>query len=202
MFSAPHVELKPECTEPHLDKLDFRHGLGQDIAVAGRGSEQHLAHQLGVGRMRHVKRQCVSGQLVRSTPVRHSLRHELRVGHNHRHALIGDDSRGACANLPHFANYTANLNAVSNLDGALEQENEATEEIARDVLQTETESHTDRADEDVEGGEVNAGALKDHEGTQRNDDVPHNGAERLAHADVEAAARQDSADEPAGTPLN
>jgi len=22
MFSAPHLELKSECTEPHLDKLD------------------------------------------------------------------------------------------------------------------------------------------------------------------------------------
>jgi hypothetical protein len=38
---------------------------------------------------------------------------------------------------------------------------------------------------------------KDHEGTQRNDEAPHDGAERLAHADVEAAARQDSVDEPA-----
>ena len=189
MLNAPHLELKPERTEPHLDKLDFRHGIGQDIAVGGRGSEQHLTHQRGVGRMRHVKRQCVSGQLVRPTPVRHSLRNELRVGHNHRHALIGDDSRGACPDLPHFANHTANLNAVSHLDWAFEQENEATKEIVRDVLQTETESHTDGADEDVEGSEVNAGALKDHESTQCNNDVPHDGAERLAHPNVEAAAR-------------
>ena len=65
MLSAPNLELKPERSEPHLDKLNFRHGIVQDIAVAGRGSEQHLTHQLGVGRMRHVKRQCVSSQRVR-----------------------------------------------------------------------------------------------------------------------------------------
>ena len=59
---------------------------------------------------------------------------------------------------------------ASDLDWAFEQENEATEEIVRDVLQTETESHTDGAHEDVERGEVNAGALKDHESTQCNDD--------------------------------
>jgi hypothetical protein len=40
---------------------------------------------------------------------------------------------------------------------------------------------------------------KDHESTQRNDEAPHDGAERLAHADVEPAARQDSVDEPASS---
>ena len=65
-------------------------------------------------------------------------------------------------------------------------------------LQTETESHTDGAHEDVERGEVNAGALKDRESTEGNENVPHDGAERLAHADVEAAARQNIVDKPAG----
>ena len=66
----------------------------------------------------------------------------------------------------HITFVVANCDSISNTDRAFEQENEATEEIARDVLQTETESHTDGADEDVEGGEINAGALKDHQSTR------------------------------------
>ena len=30
MLCASHLELKPERTEPHLDKLDFRRGIGQE----------------------------------------------------------------------------------------------------------------------------------------------------------------------------
>ena len=72
----------------------------------------------------------------------------------------------------------------------------AAEEVARDVLQTETEPHTDGAHEHVQRREVDTGRLKDHEGAQTDDDVSNDGAEGFAHPDVEAAARQHMVDQP------
>ena len=62
MRSAPYLQLKSECTKTHLDKLDLGLGVGQDIPVVSRGSEQYLTHQFGVRGVRHVKGQYVGSQ--------------------------------------------------------------------------------------------------------------------------------------------
>ena len=46
------------------------------------------------------------------------------------------------------------------LDRVLEQEDETAEKIARDVLQAESESHTDGADEHIQRCQFDASGLK------------------------------------------
>jgi hypothetical protein len=48
---------------------------------------------------------------------------------------------------------------VSHFEGPLEEQDEAAEEVAGDVLQAEAEADTDGAHQDVERREIDAGAL-------------------------------------------
>ena len=143
-----------------------------------------------------MERHDIGGQLARPAPVRHAFRDELGVGDDDRHVLVGDERCGARGDLAHFADGAGDLDAVSDLDRPLEQDDEPAEEVAHDVLQAETESDADGAHQHVQRRQIDPGALQDHERTERDDPVAHDGAERLPHADVEAAARQHFVDEP------
>ena len=118
--------------------------------------------------------------LGRSAPIGHSLRDQLRVRHNNRDTLVGNDGRRACADLADFAHNTADFDAIADLQWALEQQDEAAEKIARNILKPGPKSDPNRTNKHVERGEVDAGALQNHERTQADDDVARDGAKRLA----------------------
>jgi hypothetical protein len=196
MLAAPDLQLKSQRSQSRFDELDLRRGLRENIMVATGGSKECLSDQFRVRCVRHVKRNQVGRQRTWPAPVHYAFRDKLGVGYDDGHVLVGDEGRRAGRDLCDFPNASRDLDAVSYPDRALKQQDEAAEEVARDVLQTEPEPHPDGADEHVQRREVDTGCLKDDEGAQTDDDVSKDGSDGFTYTDLEAAARQHMVDQP------
>jgi hypothetical protein len=98
--------------------------------------------------------------------------------------------RGANGDVHHVAVDGANLDAVAHLDGPLEEDDDARDEVVGDGLQAEADAHGERAGDDRERRQVDAHGLKHHEQPDGDEEVPGDGADGVAYARVEGGARQ------------
>jgi len=104
-------------------------------------------------------------------PVRHGRVDKLLVRDNRRDVVVRDDHSTACANFRHLSGHARDLHSISNGDWSLRQNDQAADKVARDVLQTKTDADADRARENGQRLEMNAGVLQDNEDADDEDDV-------------------------------
>src|SRR4029079_313960 len=84
--------------------------------------------------------ECVGRERVRPAPVRDPLGNELRGGDDDGDVLVGDECRCTCGNLPYLTDDARDLDALADLDGPLEQNDQTTEKVAGDRLQAEAQT--------------------------------------------------------------
>src|SRR5262249_16330161 len=147
---APDRQLKSKSGRAGLDEFNFGRRVAQYVRMCSRCRKENLAHKLRLRRERYMKRQDVPRQRVWTAPIRHALGDQLGVRNNQRKILVGHDGGCSRSDLTYFADSASNFDTVPDADRPLEQDDQAAEEIVRDVLQPKAESNPDRADQDVQ----------------------------------------------------
>src|SRR4029077_5375729 len=74
-------------------------------------------------------------------------------------------------NLLHLTGDTRHLYPIADCDRALRQNDQAADEIAGDVLQSEANAYADRAGKNGERAEMNTGIVQHHENANDQDDI-------------------------------
>ena len=105
-----------------------------------------------------------------------------RVRHDDLGAIAGAHHAGADADALDLPAAVGHLDRVADLDGALEQQDQAGHEVVDDALQAETDADADRAGDDGEAVEVDAGRCDrdQHAGDQQ--DVVQDRGQRIGDA--------------------
>ncbi|KIV73497.1 hypothetical protein SZ55_1385 [Pseudomonas sp. FeS53a] len=115
--------------------------VAQHAAVLLGGLQQQLAHQFQVGATVDVVDQHDAGDGVGQRPVDQLAGEEGLVGDDHFLAVAVGDVGGADADPVHGAGDGADGHQVADAHGALEQQDEAGDEVGEDRLHAEADAH-------------------------------------------------------------
>src|SRR4029450_10134677 len=103
----------------------------------------------------------------------------------HGNIIARQNYRAARANLLHPTDNARHFDAISNRDRSLRQNNQAADEIAGDVLQTETHTDSDRTGENSQRGKVNPRVFQDNEDANDQDDIADHLRDRVLEGTIE-----------------
>src|SRR5262249_8344510 len=84
------------------------------------------------------------------------------------------------------------FHAIADGDWALGKDHETANEIARDVLQAEADTHANRSGKDGERTEVNAGVVQNNEDADDKDDIAHDLRDRVLQRTIETALGEEA----------
>ncbi|MNQ54731.1 hypothetical protein D3C85_688040 [compost metagenome] len=116
-------------------------GVAQHARVFLGRLQQQLAHQFEVGAAVDVVHQHDAGHGVGQGPVDQLAGEEGLVRHNHFLAVAVGDVRGADADTVHRAGHRADGHQVADAHRALEQQDQAGNEVGEDRLHAEADTH-------------------------------------------------------------
>jgi len=128
--------------------------------AAGRLHHQ-LLKPLTIRTVGHTKGDVQTDDGFIQAPVDHLTVHELGIGDEDVHVIVGLDLGIAHAELDHHPMHAVflELDVVTHLDAAFEQQNEARGKVAEDILQTKAEAHADYAAKDGQTAQIDAQGL-------------------------------------------
>ena len=163
-----------------------------DFRAAASKRSSHLFYVAAVG---HANRNAKTHARIAIGPVRHRRIDELRVRHDHGDVVVGQNDGAAGTNLLHLSGDAGHFDAVADRDRPFRQNDEAADEIARDILQTEADADADCAGKNGERAEMNAGVLEDDENADDQDDVADDLRDRVLERAIEAAVDEEAIEE-------
>ena len=106
-------------------------------------------------------------------------------------SLVQNDG-AARANLLHLTGDARDFDAVADGDRPFGQNDQAADEIAGDVLQTEADADADRAGENGERAEMNAGVLEHDEDADDQDEVADDLRDGVLQGAIEPAVDEEA----------
>lgn len=89
-------------------------------------------------------------------PIDHLACDDLGIGNDNPDILIGADGSAAGADGSHFSRAAANLDAITDLDWTLAEDDEATDEVLHNIAQAKTQPDAQCTSEDVERADLEA----------------------------------------------
>ncbi len=184
----PDPKIKAIGPEPH--EIDARFGEFRNIIMAARDLHQDLGHPSRVASIgdAHVDHHPAHG--VATGPVRHRAGNEIGVGHDHIGLVEGLDRGGAHGDVLDDPHVAVDLDPVALRDRALDQQDDARDEVRHHVLQAETDADRQRADHKAKRREVDARACHRDECGQPDPHIAHARADGIARAHIHLGARQ------------
>src|SRR5690348_17181732 len=84
------------------------------------------------------------------------------------------------------------FDSIANCDWPLRQNHQATDEIARDVLQTKPNTDANCPRENSQSAQMNAGVIEDNENADDQDDVADNLSDRVLQRAVETTLSEET----------
>ena len=163
--------------------------------ITSAGGDKRFAHLVDVAPVGHTDRNVETHPRIAVGPVRHRRIDELRVRHNHRNVVVGQDYGAACPDLLDLPGDTRDFDAVANGDRPFRQDHETADEIAGDILQPEADTDADRAGENRERAEMNAGVLEHDEDADDQDEVADDLRDGVLKGAVEPAFDEKAVEE-------
>ena len=160
-----------------------------------RDLDHDLAQLRQVGAVGHAKRYAEPNTGIFIAPVGHPLRDEVGVRHNDRHIVIGNDRGAAQVDFAHLAGHTTNLDTIPNGDGPFRQDNQATDEIADDVLQAKPKTDAHGARDDRQRTQVDADHLQADVESQREQGITGYASQGELQRRLEVRPPQQAGDE-------
>ena len=104
-------------------------------------------------------------------PIGHRRIYEFRVRHNDGDIVVSYNHCTSRADFPNGAQNACYFDAISNRDRSLGQDDQAADEIAGDVLQTKSDTDTNRTSKNRECGEMDASVLQNKENANYQHDI-------------------------------
>src|SRR5205807_1790386 len=103
----------------------------------------------------------------------------------------GQNDGASRTNLLHLTGHAGDLDAIADGDRSFGQNNQAADEIARDVLQSKSDADTDGAGENGQRAEMNAGVFQDNENSDHEHDVARDLGDGVLQRAIESAVGQE-----------
>src|SRR5437660_11848316 len=145
--------------------------LCQHVRIFSRDFEQGIPYFLQIAAIGDTNRNAKTDARIAISPVCHRRINEFRVRHDHGDVVVGQNNGAARTNLLHLTGDTGHLYPIADRNRTLRQNDQAANEIAGDVLQSEANPHADRAGKNGEGPEMNAGIVQYDKNANDQDDV-------------------------------
>jgi hypothetical protein len=124
-------------------------------------------------------------------PVRDRGVDELRVWHDHGNIIACYDNGAARANLLDCADDARHFDPISDSDRSFRQNDQTADEITDNVLQPETDTHSDCSSENRQCGQMNSSVLKDNENTDNQDNIADDLRNRVLERTIESTFSKD-----------
>src|SRR5438270_93062 len=194
-FGAPDDELEVDRAFAESSQENARRWVLQNMRVTSAGSDQRLAHFLHVAAISHADRHTEPHPRIEVGPVRHRRIDEFRIRHDHGDVVVRHDHRAPGANLLHLPDDAGYFHTIADRDRALGQDHQAADEIAGNILQTETDTDADGAGENSKRTEMNPRAFEHDENANDTDEVADNLRDRVLKRTVETAVNQEAVEE-------
>ena len=184
VLADPYHQFEFQPVVAHVDQPYVRLAVspGNRAGQGHGGGDAGFAHQFLVGAVGHAERHVQAPHFLAIGPVDHAPADEFRIRHQHVHQVGGGDARVAQVNLGHLAGDAGlQVDDVTDLDGLVEQDNDARDEIVEHVLQAETHAQAERTAKEGEAGQVEAQVVEADDGA----DDPHQiGADAAQHVNA------------------
>ena len=129
--------------------------------------------------------------IARQRPVENFLGDHLRVWHDQLGAVPSLDHGGTHADPVYRPPLPVDDDRIADLDGSLEQQDQAADEVVNDILQAETNADTEGTGEDGEVLQFDAGHGHRHQETDQHEAVMAQLLEGVADATVYFLAEKD-----------
>ena len=150
------------------------------------GLLQQLHHPRHVRAVGHAQVHVDAAVLVDQRPVGHLVRQQHAVGHHHVGAVVAAHRGGAHADGADAAGGAADVHRIAWLDGPLEHQDQAGDEVAHHVLQAQADAHAQCAEHEGQLADLEA---RRRQRRQQADQQQHVVAQRR-HAVVHAARQR------------
>ncbi len=125
-------------------------------------------------------------------PVDDGVGDEAGVGHDEVDVVVRAQDGGARADLRDLRGELVDLDPVADLEGALDQDDQARHEVLDDVLQAEADPDPQRGAEGGEGRRPDPDRLQGHERAEDEHRVAREAPQHVAHADRQVGPREES----------
>src|SRR4030095_6644023 len=154
--------------------------------------DERLTHFVHVAPISHAYRKTKPHAWIAIMPVRDWGVDELRVRHDHGNIIVCYDNGAARANLLHSADDTCHFDPISDGDRSFRQNDQTADEITGNVLQPETDTHSDCSSENRQRPEMNSSVLQDNENANDQHDVADDLWNRVLQRTIEATFSEES----------
>jgi len=191
-FLRPHPQLKVQGAVAEAVEVHLGLGIFQGVGMAAGDLQEQGGDFVDIAAIRDADGDAEAHLGIAVAPVHHGVGDELGVGDDDGDVVVGDHGGAAGADLAHGAGHLAHFHAVADLNGPLEKEDDAADEVFRDVLEPETESDADGAREDRQGGEVDPGVLHRNDSTDDEDHVADDLGDGVLQGAVQAAVGEEA----------
>ena len=121
------------------------------MGILARYFQKGIPHFLQIAAIGDTDWNAKPDSRVAISPVRHWRIDEFRVRHDHGDVVVGTNDRAARANLLHLTCDTGDLHPIADSDRSFCQNDEAANEIAGDILQSEANAYANRAGKNGRG---------------------------------------------------
>jgi len=163
--------------------------------VLAGSRDKRLTHFVHITAVSYPHRKAKAHSPVGISPVRYRRIDEFRVWHNHTDVVVGANDCTAGANLLHLTGDPRYFDAISDRDGSFGQDHQATDEIARDILQTEADPYTDRACKNSQRAEMNAGIFQNNQNANYQHDVADDLGDGVLQRAIKSALGKESVEQ-------
>ena len=171
---------------------DFEPRLVEDERLVVRDLLEHAHHVIEVAVVRDAKLDPDPAHVRRHAVVDDQRGDEAGVRDDHRDALARDHVRGAQPDVLDRTEYAADIDEVALLDRALEQEEEARDEVLGELLEPEADADQQHRATGHQCAGVDADRPERHEDGDQHDRVARDLDGRVAHALIEVACGQET----------
>src|SRR5205823_7005845 len=151
------------------------------------GGEQRLAYFGDIAAVGDADRYAKPHPRIAISPVGYRRVDKFRVWHNHRDVVVRANDRAASANLLHLTRNTRDFDAVTDGDWSFGQNYQTTDKITGDILQAKADAHANRARENRQRAQVNAGILQDNQNANYQHDIANDLGNGVLEGTIQSA---------------
>src|SRR5207237_10383852 len=162
-----------------------RSRIFQRVRTFHAGRDQKLTHLFHIASVSYTDRNPKAHPGIAVGPVSYRRVDKLRVGNNGGDVVVRDYDRAARADLLHLADDARDFHAVANRDRTLRQDDETADEIARNILQTKTDTHAHGPSENRQRSEMDARVLENNKNADDEDQIADDLRDRKLQRAVE-----------------
>src|SRR5438067_10767307 len=121
--------------------------------------------------IRETGRNAITRSRITRGPVCYWRLNELRVRHDHGDVVVGQNDSAARANLLHLPGDSGHLYSIADRDRPFRQNDEAANEIAGNVLQSEANPDADCTGENGQCAEMDTRVIQHNEKANNQDNI-------------------------------